>query len=144
MYLSSNHENWKSYLKYPDFLEEKRDCWMDAIEHQKGTTIILVRAFGVGGEGGRAHWHAPPHVFCRTVGPISTRGADYAHHITNCPPGSSDFSTALLVLVNVNMGFYDVFALLVKKLEITSSFIWFQSLLEIKENIVIIIWLQST
>ena len=37
--LSSNHEDWKSYLRYPDFLEEERDCWIDAIEHQEGTTL---------------------------------------------------------------------------------------------------------
>ena len=29
----------------------------------------------------------------RTVNPISTRGADYAHHSTTSPPGFSDFAT---------------------------------------------------
>ena len=33
--------------------------------------------------------------FGRLVNPISTRGADYAHHITSCPP---DFQTFLRLL----------------------------------------------
>ena len=37
---------------------------------------------------------APP-VFGRSVNPISTRGADYAHHITAGTPGFSDLPTAL-------------------------------------------------
>ena len=37
---------------------------------------------------------APP-VFGQTVNPISTKGADYAHHSTTSPPGFSDLATAL-------------------------------------------------
>ena len=37
---------------------------------------------------------APP-VFGQTVNPISTRGADYTHHITTSPPGFSDLATGL-------------------------------------------------
>ena len=29
---------------------------------------------------------SPPPDFGRSVNPISSRGADYAHHITACPP----------------------------------------------------------
>ena len=37
-----------------------------------------------------------PPVLGRTVNPISTRGADYAHHSTTSPlPGFSDLATAL-------------------------------------------------
>ena len=44
-----------------------------------------------GGGGGRA-----PPVFCRSVNPVSIRGAHYAHQITTCPPpGFSDLATAL-------------------------------------------------
>ena len=34
-------------------------------------------------------------MFDRTVNPISTRGADYAHHSTTSPPKFSDLATAL-------------------------------------------------
>ena len=37
-----------------------------------------------------------PPVFGQTVNPISTRGADYAHHSTTSPPKFSDLATALL------------------------------------------------
>ena len=40
-------------------------------------------------EGGAGGALAPP-IFGQTVNPISTRGADYAHHITTSPP---DFQT---------------------------------------------------
>ena len=50
---------------------------------------LLCRPVASGGAGG----HVP--VFGRTVNPISTRGADYAHHSTKCPPGFSDLATAL-------------------------------------------------
>ena len=39
---------------------------------------------------------APPD-FERSVNPISTRGAHYAHHITTGPPGFSDLPTARLL-----------------------------------------------
>ena len=45
---------------------------------------------GAGGLGGL--------VFGQTVNPISTRGADYAHHSPTSPPGFSDLATALLYL----------------------------------------------
>ena len=47
LYLSSNHEDWKSYLKYPDFLEEKRDCWIDAIERQEGAVNVNMGLYNV-------------------------------------------------------------------------------------------------
>ena len=53
--------------------------------------ILQFRAVGTGGRG------APPSVFGRPVNPISTRGADYAHHITTCPLGFSVLLTALYI-----------------------------------------------
>ena len=38
----------------------------------------------VGGQGGWALAHLE---FGSSVNPITTRGADYAHHSTTCPPG---------------------------------------------------------
>ena len=44
----------------------------------------------------RGGWGAlAPPVFGRTVNPISTRGADYAHYSTTSLPGFSDLATAL-------------------------------------------------
>jgi hypothetical protein len=37
-------------------------------------------------------------MFGRTVNPISTRGAYYAHHSTTNPPKFSDLATALILL----------------------------------------------
>ena len=37
----------------------------------------------------------PPPMFGRIVNPISTRGADYAHHSTTSPLNFSDLATAL-------------------------------------------------
>ena len=34
-------------------------------------------------------------MFGRTINPISTRGADYAHHINTSPPKFLDLATAL-------------------------------------------------
>ena len=56
---------------------------------------VLHRAVGVGGAG----LECPPPFqdFSRSVNPISTKGADYAHHITTWPPHEfSDLPTALL------------------------------------------------
>ena len=50
-----------------------------------------------GGLGGLAH----PE-FGSSVNPILTRGADYAHHITACPPGFENL-TASLTLININV-----------------------------------------
>ena len=40
-----------------------------------------------------------PPDFERSVNPISTGVADYAHHITTCSPGFSDLPTALQLIV---------------------------------------------
>ena len=45
-------------------------------------------------KGGTLGASAPP-MFGRTVNPISTRGADYAHHSTTSPLNFSDIATAL-------------------------------------------------
>ena len=37
---------------------------------------------------------APPEFGCY-VNPIPTRGADYAHHITACPPGFENLTASL-------------------------------------------------
>ena len=56
------------------------------------------RVVGVGGVQGT---RAPP-IFGKSVDPISTRGADYAHLITTVPPpGFSDLPTALCKLHGV-------------------------------------------
>ena len=43
-------------------------------------------------------WGGAPPVFDKSLNPLSTRGADYAHHSTTSPPGFSDLSTALLIV----------------------------------------------
>ena len=45
-------------------------------------------------KGGTLGASAPP-MFGRTVNPISTRGADFAHHSTTSPLKFSDLATAL-------------------------------------------------
>ena len=47
------------------------------------TKVDLLQAGGLGA------------VFGQTVNPISTRGADYAHHSTTSPLGFLDLATAL-------------------------------------------------
>ena len=44
-----------------------------------------------GDQGGRG----PPPDFGRSVNPIQTRGADYAHRITACPPGFENLTASL-------------------------------------------------
>ena len=44
---------------------------------------------------GRAGGAAAPPDFGRSVNPISTRGADYAHHSTTCPPGFLTLAASL-------------------------------------------------
>ena len=39
-----------------------------------------------------------PPLFGQTINPISTKGADYTHHSTTCPPGFSDLATGLHIL----------------------------------------------
>ena len=39
----------------------------------------------------------PPLIVDRSVNPISTRGADYAHHSNTSPPGFSDLATGLQI-----------------------------------------------
>ena len=51
-----------------------------------------------GGLGGAL---APP-VFGQSVNPISTRGANYAHHSTTSPPGFSDLATGLGLDCEIN------------------------------------------
>ena len=54
-----------------------------------GFTSGIVISVAVGSEGGGTHF------FDRSVNPISTRGADYANHITIWPPRFSDLLTVL-------------------------------------------------
>ena len=56
-------------------------------------TTIYTRARPVASGGAGGAIVSP--VFGQTVNPISTRGADYAHHSTTSPPGFSDIATAL-------------------------------------------------
>ena len=53
----------------------------------------LLQAGGLGWGG--FNFTPPPPVFGRTVNPISTREADYAHHSTTSPFGFSNLATAL-------------------------------------------------
>ena len=52
---------------------------------------------------GGARGACAPPVFGRTANPISTRGADYAHHSTKCPPRFSDLATALTCIRNLKL-----------------------------------------
>ena len=86
-------------MTYKSFTEKKGN-WK--IEKSSATYFILCRLI---------HWYQPCRkwgargvhallpipVFGRSVNPISTRGAHYAHHITTCfpPPGFSDLVMAL-------------------------------------------------
>ena len=56
------------------------------------TKFIVNRAVASGGAGGAL----ASQFFGRKVNPISTRGADYAHHSTTSPPRFSDLATALI------------------------------------------------
>ena len=53
-------------------------------------------ARGAGGDRGDQDPLVPP-VFGRSVNPIPTRGADYAHHITTIPPRFFDGAASLPV-----------------------------------------------
>ena len=61
-------------------------------------------------KGGTLGASAPP-MFGRTVNPISTRGADYAHHSTSSPPGFSDLATALSkhTIVQTTLDQFEIF-----------------------------------
>ena len=58
--------------------------------------MTLARAIASGGTGGGGA--LVPAVFGRSVNPISTRGTDYAHLCTTCPPGFSDLAKGLLAM----------------------------------------------
>jgi len=40
-------------------------------------------------------WALAHPEFGSSVNPIPTRGADYAHHITDCPPGFENLAASL-------------------------------------------------
>ena len=63
----------------------------EEITHGLNQTETIPRPVASGGAGGAL---APP-VFGQSVNPISTRGADYAHHSTTSPPGFSNLATGL-------------------------------------------------
>ena len=50
--------------------------------HGNYWSTIWPVASGAGGPGGGWGWDFSPPFFCQTGKPISTRGADYAHHST--------------------------------------------------------------
>ena len=85
---------------FDDFLIFKLICFLNflncakvfvdsslSILSKKQISLEYIKYRPVASGGGA---HAPPPVFGRTVNPISTRGADYAHHSTTSPP---DFQT---------------------------------------------------
>ena len=49
-------------------------------------------------QGGGLGGLQPPPIFDRSVNPISTSGANYAHHSTTSPPKFSDLATGLLLI----------------------------------------------
>ena len=53
-------------------------------------------------------------VFGRTVNPISTRGAHYAHRITKCHPGFSDLATGLSMQQPMCIERFDIFSFIIK------------------------------
>ena len=48
---------------------------------------------------GWARWALAHPEFGSSVNPIATRGADYAHHITACPPGFENLTASLHLVV---------------------------------------------
>ena len=57
------------------------------------------------GQGGQL---PPPPDFGRSVNPISTRGADYAHHSTTCPPGFLALAAPLLLIGELENSIFDL------------------------------------
>jgi hypothetical protein len=45
-----------------------------------------------------AGWALAHLEFGRSVNPVPTRGADYAHHIIACPPGFENLTASLAVI----------------------------------------------
>ena len=60
-----------------------------------GTSLLVRILFDVTGASGGAGGACAPPVIGRSVNPISTRWADYAHLFTTCPSGFSYLATAL-------------------------------------------------
>ena len=57
-------------------------------------SLHLSRGVASGGSGGSGRGGRSPPKFVSSVNPIPTRGTDYAHHITTCPP-PTEFETYL-------------------------------------------------
>ena len=77
---------------FPSFLIDRKNIASGkSHELRFKPRFTRLRAVASGGAGEAL---APP-VFGKTVNPISTRGADYTHHITTSPPGISDLATGL-------------------------------------------------
>ena len=53
------------------------------------------RANGSAAASGWAGWALAHPEFGSLVNPIPSRGADYAHHITACPPGFENLAASL-------------------------------------------------
>ena len=53
---------------------------------------------------GWAGWALAHPEFGSSVNPITTRGADYAHHITASPPGSENPVASLTIIVFLHQG----------------------------------------
>ena len=64
---------------------------------------LYVSIQGCRKRGGLGGFTPPPPIFGQTVNPISTRGADYAHHSTSSPLGFSDHATALSINTALNV-----------------------------------------
>ena len=58
--------------------------------------MTSVMAIGSAAASGGAGWALAHLEFGSSVNPITTRGADYAHHITASPPGFENPAAALI------------------------------------------------
>ena len=76
-------------------------------------------------KGGTLGALAPP-IFDRTVNPISTRGADYAHHNTTSPLNFSDLATALTYVFYLYLNYKtaNILVFVKKKLELFVDIWW--------------------
>ena len=67
---------------------------MERHDSYNSNTICIIRPVGARDAGDAAATMVPPY-FDRSVNPFSTRGTDYADHISTTPTGFSSLPTAL-------------------------------------------------
>ena len=62
------------------------------------TRFQIIRTHISDAAGGWAGWVLAHPEFGSSVHPIPTRGADYTHHITACPPGFENLTASLHII----------------------------------------------